>query len=165
MPGTDTDLSESLDSLRYLVAVPGGFASAFPDTDEQMLTQVLMDAFAEAQLMGVFTRHRIDEDGIVTPGLSPGEISLVTLFAGVRLMRSTLINTPMSVTYKAGSAEYSTTQSSSVLRDILADLIAQKKAILDLLATGGTTGGAQAFYMADQYLARVMGYGEAVAGW
>lgn len=161
----DTDLSESLDSLRYLVAVPGGFTGSFPDTTEDMLIQVLSDAFAEAQLMGVFTQYEIDEDGIISPGLTPGEISLVTLFAAVRLMRSTLINTPMSVTYKAGSAEYSTTQSSSVLRDILADLIAQKKAILDLLADGGTAAGARAFYMADQYLARVCGYGEIVVGW
>ena len=73
-------------------------------------------------------------------------------------MRSTLINTPMSVTYKAGSAEYSRQQSSSVLRDILADLAAQKKAILALLAQGGTAKAGAAFFMADQYLARVCGY-------
>lgn len=167
MPAADTDLSESLDSLRYLVAVPGGFDASFPDTTEDMLLQVMADAFAEAQLMGVLTKFEIDEDGIVTPGLSSGQSALVALFAGVRLMRATLINTPMSVTYKAGSAEYSTTQSSSVLRDILAELTAQKKAILDALADGdyGLLGGAKAFYMADQYLARACGYGDVAIGW
>ncbi len=163
MPGA-TDLSEYLDSLRYLVAVPGGFSASFPDTTEDMLAQVMADAFAEAQLMGLFKNYELDED-IVTPELSGAQLSLVSLFAGIRLMRSTLINTPMSVTYKAGSAEYSRQQSSSVLRDILADLAAQKKAILALLGSGGTAQAGAAFYMADQYLARLWDDAPVSVGW
>lgn len=154
MADTETDLSDSLDSLRYLVAVPGTFASVYPDTDDDMLTLVLQDGFAEAQLMGLFSSYTA-EDGIVSPGLTNAEVALVVLFAGVRLLRSTLLNTPMSVVYKAGTAEYATTQSSSLLRDLLADLTKQKAAVVDLLSSGGTSAAGEAFFMADQYLARI----------
>lgn len=150
----ETDLGESLDSLRYLVAIPGTFSTAYPDTTDDMLLQVLMDGFAETQLMGLMKDHQVDTDGIVTPRLGGGQLSMVLIFAAVRFMRTVLLNTNTAVTYKAGSAEYHTENSASLLRDILADLAAQKKAILALL--GGGSSGAAAFFMADQYLNRVV---------
>jgi hypothetical protein len=163
----DTDLSESLDSLRYLVAVPGTFASVYPDTTEDMLLQILRDGFAEAQLMGLFSSYTIDEDGIVEPGLSGGEIALVVLFSAIRLIRVAMLNSTSSVTYKAGSAEYATTTSATLLKDILDDLKAQKNAVIALLSSGGTAQAGEAFAMADQFLIRVLDdwyYGPAYEG-
>jgi hypothetical protein len=127
------DLSESLDSLRYLVARPG--------------------TFAEAHLEGLLLTYESDEDGIITPALSSGQVATVVLFAAVRFMRAELFNRNTSVTYKAGSADYETTQATNILRDILKALEAQK---LRVINAGASNGAGAAFYMADQYLARVI---------
>lgn len=155
MADTDTDLSESVTSFEYLVAVPGTFAATYPDTTDDMVTQVLMDAFAEAQLMGLLGTFAMDDGGVVTPALSNGQVALVVIFAAIRFMRIALGNASTSVTYKAGSAEYATSTSALLLRDILSDLNAQKNAIIATLSSGGTVAAGQAFYMADQFLARV----------
>lgn len=162
MADTETDLSESLDSLRYLVAVPGAFAASYPDTTDEMLTTLMADGFAEAQLFGLFATYEVDEDGVVTPGLTRAEIALVALLAAIRLMSVTMMGINTSVTYRAGSAEYSTQQSANVLRDILGGLIAQRKAIIDALLAGA--GAKSAFYMADQYLVRQFD-DAALSGW
>lgn len=149
------DLSESIASLRDLVATPGTFASAYPDTTKDDLLRVLEDAFAECQLEKMLRRHSV-EDGYVTPSLTQGEVALVLIFAAVRFMRASLLNANASVTYKAGSAEYSTTTSATLLKAILDDLKAQKDRLIDLAEQGdGPDAGNAAFYMADQYLARV----------
>ncbi len=166
MADAQTDLSDYVDNLRYMVAIPGGFAASFPDTTEDMLITVLVDGFAEAQLFGLFSTHEVTEAGLVTPGLTRGEIAVVILFASVRLMRTIILNGQQSVTYKAGSAEYSTQASATVLRAILSDLTNQRNSVVDLLASGGIAQAASAFYMADQYVARICSdYSPIAVGW
>lgn len=149
------DLSESIASLRDLVATPGTFATFYPDTTAEDLLRVLEDALAECQLERMLRGHSV-EDGYVTPALSQGQVALVVIFAAVRFMRASLLNANASVTYKAGSAEYSTSTSASLLKAILDDLKAQKDRLIDAAAGGdGPGAGNVAFYMADQYLARV----------
>lgn len=151
------DLSESLDSLRYLVATPGTFDSLYPSTDDDMLLQVLCDAFAECQLEGMLLKNTVEDDGFISPDITSGQLAMVLVFAAVRFLRSVLLNTNTSVTYKAGSAEYSTTQSASILNAILADLKAQKDRLIALAEGGsGPDAGNVAFYMADQYLSRTV---------
>jgi hypothetical protein len=161
------DLSDSLDSLRYLVARPGTFTTFYPETTDDMLLQVLVDGMAEAHLEGLLLDYESDEDGILTPALSSGQVALVTLFASIRFLRAELINRNTSVVYQAGSARYETTQATNILRDILKGLIAQKDRITEV---GASSGAGAAFYMADQYLTRAWansGYpGDvAVIGW
>lgn len=146
------DLSDSLDSLRFLVARPGTFADFYPETTDDMLVRVLVDGLAEAHLEGLLLTSESDEDGILTPALGSGEIATVVLFAAIRFMRAELFNRTTSVTYKAGSADYETTQATNILRDILKSLEAQKLRVVAAAAAGGA--GA-AFYMADQFLTRV----------
>jgi hypothetical protein len=162
------ELTDAVDSLRHLVARPGTFSQFFPETTEDMLIAVLNDGLAEAHLEGLLLTHESDESGYVTPALSSGQAALVTLFAAVRFLRAELINRNTQVVYEAGSAHYETTQATNILRDILKSLSGQK----DRLVEGaGAGGGARAFYMADQYLARVLepraiGHGDAVlVGW
>lgn len=150
------DLSESIASLRDLVATPGTFASIYPDTTKDDLIRVLADAFAECQLEGMLLKHSVDPDGYVDPPINQGELAMVIIFAAVRFMRASLLNANASVTYKAGSAEYSTSTSATLLKAILDDLKAQKDRLIDLAdQSGGPDSGNVAFYMADQYLARV----------
>lgn len=151
------DLTDSLDSLRYTVARPGLFATLYPETTDDMLTQVLCDGFAECQLMGLLSTYSVDEDGIVSGDLSGGQVAMVVLFASVRFIRAELLNRNTSVVYKAGSADYETTQATNILRDILKALQTQKDALITLLAVGGTGAAGTAFLMADQYLARICG--------
>lgn len=159
------DLNDSLDSLRFLVARPGTFATFYPETTDDMILRTLVDGFAEAHLEGLLLDYDCDEDGILTPDLNRGQVALVVLFAAVRFLRSELINRNTSVRYKAGSAEYETAQGIQLLRDLLASLQAQKDRLVDLV---DAYGGARAFYMADQYLTRVVAdYQPAhiVSGW
>ena len=158
------ELADAVDSLKYLVARPGTFGTLFPETTDDMLAALLLDGFAEAQLMGLLSDHVADEDGIVSPEIDSGQAALVTIFAAVRFLRAELINRNFEVTYKAGSAEYHTVQSSTLLRDILASLEGQKKTVID---TGMLAGVSSAFYMADQYLARAyeMSGSAEVIGW
>ncbi len=147
------DLADATDSLRFLVARPGTFTDFYPETNDDMLVQMLMDGLAETHLEGLLLDYTSDSDGLLTPALSSGQSALVVLFAAVRFLRAELINRNTSVTYKAGSAEYSTAQGVQLLRDLLNSLSAQKDR---LIAAAGSGGGASAFYMADQYLTRVV---------
>jgi hypothetical protein len=158
------DLSESLDSLRFAVARPGTFTTFYPETTEDMLLQVLLDGMAEAQLEGLLLDYDADESGIVSPELTSGQVAVVVLFAALRFVRAELLNRNTSVVYKAGKADYETVQATNILRDIMKALQTQKDRVVTL---GAAAGAGAAFYMADQYLARIWDHGgqcEAV-GW
>jgi hypothetical protein len=143
-------LADAVDSLRFLVARPGTFTALYPETTDDMLLAVLIDGMAECQLEGLLLTYASDIDGLLTPALSNGQVAMVALFAAVRFIRAELLNRNTSVLYKGGTAEYQTSQSSNILRDILASLNAQKQRIID--TSGGAGGADSAFYMADQYL-------------
>jgi hypothetical protein len=150
------ELADAVTSLQYLVARPGTFATFYPETTDDMVLQCLIDGMAEAQLEGLLLTYAADEDGVLTPALSAGQAALVTLFAAVRFLRAELLNRNTSVVYEAGSAHYETTQATNILRDILKGLSAQKDALVAAASGGsGSDAGNVAFYMADQYLARV----------
>jgi hypothetical protein len=158
------DLADATDSLRYLVARPGTFEDFYPETTDDMLIRVLIDGMAECQLMGLLLTNDSDDDGIVTPAISSGQAAMVTLFAAVRFLRAELINRNTQVVYEAGSTHYETTQATNILRDILKSLQTQKDAVIALIGAGT---GAAAFYMADQYLARIAWdwHSDTVIGW
>lgn len=146
------DLGDAVDSVRFLVARPGTFEDTYPETTEDMLLQILIDSMAEAHLEGLLLTYESDADGILTPELSSGQSALIVLFAAIRFMRAELFNRNTQVVYKAGTAHYETTQATNILRDILKGLLAQKDRIV---AHGTVAGAGAAFFMADQYLARV----------
>lgn len=146
------DLGDATDSLRYLVARPGTFEDFYPETTDDHLLQVLIDGMAECQLEGLLLTFTCDADGLVLPSLTGGQAAMVTLFAAVRFLRAELINRQTSVAYKAGSASYESTQATNILRDIMKALQAQKDRVIELI---GSSGAASAFYMADQYVARL----------
>lgn len=145
-----TDLGLHVDSLRNVVARPGTFADLFPETNDDGLIQIMVDALAEAHLYGVLLIHEADADGLVEPALTTGQMALVNLFAGIRLIRAELFNRATNVRYKAGPAEFEQTFATNILRDIMRALQLQKDAVLDTLVR---TGSASMFAMADLYYA------------
>jgi hypothetical protein len=146
------ELADSVTSLKYLVARPGTFTAFYPETTDDMLLQVLIDGMAEAHLEGLLLTYDSDEDGLLDPALTSGQAALVVLFSAVRFLRAELLNRSTSVDYKAGTANYSATQATNILRDILKGLVAQRDATIRLMGSAGGAGAV--FAMADQYLAR-----------
>ncbi len=157
------DLADAVDSLRYLVARPGTFEQFYPETTEDMVITVLVDAMAECHLEGLLLDYDADEDGALAPPITKGQAALVVLFGAVRFLRAELLNRNTSVTYKAGSASYETTQATNILRDILKGLLTQRDRAVEI--SGSSGGAAAAFYMADQYLARVWETPVTTSGW
>ncbi len=148
------DLSGAVDGLKHLMARPGTFETFFPETTDDMVLAVLVDAAAECHMEGLLLDYDISEDGFASPELSGGQVALISIFAAVRFLRAELINRNTNEVYEAGSAHYEFTQATNILRDILKGLIAQKERAIAAGATGAIDAAA-AFFMADQYLARV----------
>jgi len=146
------ELADLVPSLRNVVARPGTFADFFPETTEDDLIAVLVDGLAECHMEGLLLRYEADEAGTLTPALTSGQGALVLLFAGVRLIRAELFNRATSRKYVASSASFEEIQATNILRDIMRELKEQKARVVDAQATGGS---GHAFFMADQYLARL----------
>ncbi len=155
-----SDLSEQVESLKRVVAAPGGFAAIFPDTNDDGLLGLLFDGFSEAQLDGFFVgSNPYDLDintGQVTPNLDNAQSYLVVLYAGARLVQARLLNLKNRVHYQSGNAVYETEQSASVLSALLKTFLERKAAIL---LRAQTLGYGSAFYMVDQYFTRAIGLG------
>ena len=135
--------------------MPGEFDTYFPDTLDTDLTPALGDGFAQAQLEGWFGDMTLDTDTwTVTPDLSLAGGQLVVCFAGYRMVRGRLLNMTVSERYQAGTAQYETTRSSMVLRDLLKEY----RTRIDDLTTKATR--ATTAYVIDAYINR-----SAVSDW
>lgn len=151
-----TDLRTLVEPLKREVAVPGTYDDVFPDTDDDQLAASLADALAEAQLQGFFGDLTLTVDDQASPvtyqtsrDLSAAGGALIVLFAGMRILRSSLRTLSQSSTYKAGSVEYSTAAMTSVIRD---ELRALRERIDALVLDGKRSGRAVAVH--DGYVSR-----------
>lgn len=147
-----TDLADYVDSLRGILARPGTFAALFPETTDDGLIQLLRDGLAEANMEQLLTAYRSDINGIVRPELPPGGVAMIVLFAGVRLVRSEILNRITSTKYVAGPVSADQSYSTNILRDVAKALEAQKLAIIKTYSTA--TSGIE-FYMADSFIANL----------
>ncbi len=155
-PDRWTDLALFTQSLRNVVARPGTYADLFPETTDDLLIQVLADGLAECHLEATLLGYEADDNALVRPPLASGQIALVVLYAGLRLLRSELVNRVTSTKYVAGPVSAETTYATNVLRDIMKALQAQKDRVTILLSTNTA---ATAFSMADSYAANNWGIG------
>ena len=147
-----SELSDLVEPLKRAVAVPGEFTGSFANTTDTDLAEVLLDAFAEAQLFGFFGTYASDDDGVVTPDLSRGEGALVVIFAMCRVLSAEIRNRKTHIRYEAKGAVFEQDQSATMLVQLLKDYQAQKA---DLLKRASYA--TSAFYMADQYFLRAVG--------
>lgn len=147
-----TILGDLVDSLKREVAVPGTFDTVFPNTGDDDLEAALLDAFAQAQLDGLFTDNTATDDGIVTPDLSRGAQALVVIYAGVRMLTAELINRRAHTRYEAKGAVFEQDYGASVLVQALKDLAAKKAQILVQIQMGQRA--AVGITMVDGYVVR-----------
>lgn len=149
-----TDLGDYVDSLRAVLARPGTFSDLFPETTDDGLIQLLRDGLAEANMEQLLTGYVSDINGIVRPEMPPGGVAMVVLFAGVRLVRSEILNRITSTKYTAGPVSAEQSYSTNILRDVAKALEAQKTVLINLYRA--SSAGAS-FYMTDSYIANATG--------
>ena len=152
-----SDLSELVEPLKREIAVPGTFATTFPDTSDDDLAATLADAFGAGQLNGYFGGQTLTVDPdlgtyVVSPDLSAAGAALVVIYAGMRIIRSQLRGINTMARYKAGPVEYETQQSATLLREELAYL---RQRETDLLTVAQR---ATSIYVMDAYLHRAVVY-------
>lgn len=145
-----SDLSDYTENLKRAVAVPGTFASVFPDTSDDDLTGTMTDAFAEAQLDGFFNSFSINEDGITTPDVTPAQLALVLLYASARILSNEILSRRTHRRYEAGSVVFEEDQGSQMLSEMLKAITARKRELLAQAQRGQYSwNGDAGFTMAD----------------
>ena len=131
-----SDLSVLVEPLKREVAVPGMFATLFPDVLDTDLDGALADSFGQSQLDGWFSKMAIDVTDpahpLVTPDLSTAGMALVVITAGMRFVRAQIRAQAQSATYKSGPVEYATNYSASAMVQDLKDLEARRTQLLAL---------------------------------
>jgi hypothetical protein len=151
------ELTALVPSLKRAVAAPGEFDTFFPNSSETDLVGSLTDAVAEAMLDGFLAATDLDlENGVVTPDLSHQAQALVVLYGAARILSARIANLKNRTRYVAGPAEAETEQSASVLVELLRQVNARKKQVLDDARAGDL---ATAFEMVDMYVAKSIDVG------
>lgn len=160
-----TNLGDYVDSLRAMLARPGTFDDLFPETDDDGLIQLLRDGLAECNMEQLLVGYVSDQQGIVRPEMPAGAIAMVVLFAGIRLVRSEILNRVTSTKYTAGPVSAEQSYSTNILRDVAKQLEAQKITLINLYRS--SSAGVE-FYMADSFIAnltRITDNGVGLAPW
>lgn len=152
-----TDLSTLVEPLKRELAVPGEFASVFPNTSDDDLTGKLGDAFGQAQLYGFFGVQVLDADaGLVTPGLSSGAGALVILYAAEGVIRAQLRNLKTHFKVESAGSSYEVEQAATVLKAELDALKDRRAELLALIQRQVRSG--RSVYVTDAYIVRAFGY-------
>jgi hypothetical protein len=129
------DLSEFIPALKREVSVPGTTgildAASFDD-----LVGILVDAFWLARLDGFFAAYTCSEDGVVEHldgGLDlPREhVSVILLYAGIKVVRNKILGTSSGLRAKAGPVEYETSIPATVMTALLTGLRETQRHLLD----------------------------------
>lgn len=124
-----TALSTLTEPLKRELAVPGTFATLFPDTTDADLLGSLADAFGMARLYRFFPDVGITEqaadpdadpdpivhDWLTTEDLSLAGGALLVIYASMGFIRAQLRNLATTERYKAGSVEFETGHAATVL--------------------------------------------------
>lgn len=145
-----TAIAELVEPLKRASAPPGQFPDLFPEATDDLLTEQLADAFAEAQLDGFLTTVEL-AFGFTTPDITPAEGALVVLYAARRMLETWLRNLRTHVRYEAGSATFEEDRAVSLPVELLRSHNERLAGILERARLGDHSGG---FEMVDLYLTR-----------
>lgn len=154
------DLGDLIETLRREVSQPGAETSTFPDATDDTFLGHLQDAFWEARLDGMLAGYD-ETDGSVSPEdvddveLSRDLQQLVVLYAGIRIIRNQLLAMNTNFRAKAGSVEFETAKSASVLKGILEELQKRRNTVLVRLSDLGA--------VEDAYIDAVIGREDSIA--
>jgi hypothetical protein len=148
-----SDLADLVEGLKRELAVPGAFASSFPNTTDDDLIGSLADGFASAQLDGFFREQTVDVDaGLITPDLSAAGGALVIAYATERVLFSLLRELNSRMTYEAGPVKYEVEKSANLLTEQMKYLRQRRQDLLAQALRASRQG--QTTYMTDAYLTR-----------
>jgi hypothetical protein len=134
-----SDLKLLTPSLQREVAVPGTFDTFFPSTTSLDLQGAIQDAFWTAILDGWFPGVTIDANGLSTPDMSRDGQQLVVIYAAKTMIENLLTSQATTTRYKAGSVEFESQQSASVLKARLDGLAARVKDLITRVSQGSST--------------------------
>lgn len=128
------DLGDYVDTLRREVNPPG--VDIFTDAGEDDYIGYMADAFWEASLDGFLKEWSCDPDGLITPvavggeDLPRGEVALIVLYAGIKMLRNRILNLNTGFKAKAGPVEFEQQNSATMLVEMLRQLKSNKDRIL-----------------------------------
>lgn len=152
------DLSEYVDALKRAVTPIGGSVATATDA---VWVGYLVDAFWEARLDGFLVGYESDEDGVVTPtdpdtpDLDRRWVSLVILYASLRGLSMQIINT-QKIRAKGGPVEFEMESSANVLTEMLKQLAASKKRLLELLGSESEASDETNVMLVDAFSVRAL---------
>lgn len=120
------DLGDLVETLQRQIAVPGGFADAFPSATDDNLIGSLSDAFWEIRMLDMLTDWT-EGDGAISPITGTTEIprelqQLIVLYAAITIVTNELKALDTLFRAKAGPVEFETQKSGTLLKDILTEL-------------------------------------------
>jgi hypothetical protein len=127
-------LADFVPSLLREIQPPG--AETYNDVSEDEMIGYLVDGFWEASLDGFVNEWTCDEDGLVVPLALGGEdlpraqVTLIILYAGIRMLRNKILNMNTSFSAKAGPVEFEQQSGASVLQEMLRQLKSTKDRLL-----------------------------------
>lgn len=139
------DLADYVDTVKAAVNPPG--TDLFPDATSTQWVTTLVHAFWEAKVILGFddlAPYTSTEAGIITPidssttdDISRDLIQIIVIVAAIISVRNQLRNTETSFHAKAGSVEFETTNSATLLRAVLEDLRRDMSIALERLSDVG----------------------------
>lgn len=134
------DLADLVEDLKTEVNPPG--RDIFPTaTDDQYLNN-LRNAFWSTVIDGVITGYT-ESDGVVKPTSGTSNLSrelqqLIIFYAAYHIIQNHLLSINTRFRAQAGSVEYETEQSASILKAIYDSLTSKRNYILSVLSQQGT---------------------------
>jgi hypothetical protein len=153
-----TYLATLVSGLKRQVAVPGEFATSFPNTIDADLVGSLADGFAQAQMDGFFGSQLLDlNTNAVTPDLSAGGSAIVALYAAENILTAKFRNQPTRTVYKAGTVQYEVDMSANVLAAEIKNMAARRVQLLTV-ALRMLRASTPSIYMNDAYVTRSFGF-------
>lgn len=148
------DIEDLIEDLEAALRSPG--STEFDNVDAAEMAIYLRNAFWEAYLDGFlrvwnesdgFIQHRTDTAEVFTRDLQ----QLVILYTAIGILRIKLSSLKTSFRAKAGSVEYETTQSATILKALLDEFTSRRSHLLATLSEHSNIGG---FYYLDSFASR-----------
>lgn len=145
------DLEELVPDLKASLRSPG--STEFDNVTDAAMAQYMRNAFWEAFLDG-FLKDYNEAEGIIshrsdTTIVIPRDMQqLVILYSAIGILRIKLGNLKTSFRAKAGSVEYETTQSATVLKALLEEFTSRRQHLLETISESANSTG---FYFLDSF--------------
>lgn len=153
MSVANTDFSDHVEWFKREVAVPGTFATLFPDTTDDDLAAALVDGLYRAKIDGWFSTIDADPDTfLATTEMTMTGVALVVIYSGIKFIQNQIKDMATRQRYEApGGLVADTERAPTVLTERLKELVVEKNAIL---AQAGNSR-ARAIRMQDGYAIRL----------